>query len=206
MAAIRPIDADLVDAIVEECSVPSETWTLPDSGIIPATRAPGPTTANALLSAGRVRALKSLESREDAKWFAVGLRLRCWIRMREDSVAPVIPLVIVIASVVPSGPGRLLVARLCDPPDQAPTTQAAVDALFGAAAAEAPPGDVRYVPGSVVFADADLAARCAPVLALAGIKTAVTSSTAPPGLALLRDELSRRLVQVRQGPKGLVMT
>ena len=199
--AIRPIDADLFDGIVEECSVPAETWTLSDSGITPVTRAPGP-TANALFSAGRVRALKSLDSRDDAKWFAVALRLRCWIRMREDSIAPVIPFVIVIASVAPSGPGRLLVARLCDPPDQAPTTQAAVDALFGAVAAEAPPGDVRYVPGSVVFADADLAARCAPVLALAGIRTAVTSATAPPGLALLRDELSRRLVQV---PKGLPM-
>lgn len=194
MAAVRPLSADLFDDIAAQCEVPPESWVL---GNLDAS-AGGPHSPDGLVlfSAPRIKALKSLSRREGAVWYVTVLPLRCWIRLREDSEYPARPLVIVVASVSPKGSGRLLAARLCDPPEQVPTTFAIMDAFFGAVAEEPPEGGARYLPERVLFEDAAVAARSAASLRVAGVVAAGAAAAPPPGVLLLREELSKRMVQV----------
>ena len=195
MASIRQLEVSLFDTVAAQCESPPAAWVLPQQGTV--LNVPLVHSVPHLLSASRVKSIKKLELRPDATWYVAALRLRCWIRDASEQATR--PLVIIIASIAPEGAGRLLAMRLCDPMDQPASTSYVLDTLMSAVADESPSGDMRYRPGRVSFDDADLAARCAAALAQLGAQTLASngpSNPQPPGLALLRDELSKRLAHV----------
>lgn len=191
MASIRSYDAPIFGEFAAQCVVPTSSWVLSDTGTPVAVR-------ESSIQLPFLSALKRLQCREGSIWYVIVMRLRCWIRLTEESEVPVRPYVIVLSSVTPSEE-RLITVRFCDPPDQVPSTLAVLQAFVGAVAQGPAAGDARHLPSCVYFDDADLATRAAAPLEQVGVLASAarvgTAPMRPVGVTQLRDDLSRRLAQ-----------